>query len=156
VTLSVFTRLRRPDDALPGGFGAEAFGPGVVASDARHVADHDETSYWVMPMDDGSSVMFVGLEERGASGGIATFASLAEQGAAATVELRRGLWRYAILVADGFTSVRVGVAESPVVDNFAIVDVGEHERFIWLEGVGGTQHVDLGPSDWDGFERGEG
>jgi hypothetical protein len=115
------------------------------------VAEAGGRTYWVVPTDDGQGVMFFGADERAGGGGIATFASLAERGAAALLEVRRGRWWCAVLVVDGFERVRADTVEAVVADNFVVLDLADRPRVVRLLGPAGSRGFDLGPSDWDDF-----
>jgi hypothetical protein len=97
--------------------------------------------------------MFFVADGHAGGGGIATFASLADRGAAVQLEVRRGRWWCALLVADGFERVRAGTVESAVADNFAVLDLADRPRVVQLLGPARSRDFDLGPSDWDDFWR---
>ncbi len=150
MTLSCLRRAARAEDRLPAEL-AQALGPGLVLNSARRVAEVGGTTYWVVPTDDGQAVMFFGMDDRGGGGGIATYASLAERGAAAHLEIRGGRWRHVLLVADGIDRVRCNSVESPVTDNLVVFDLPDRQRLLRLEGPTGVREYDLGPSDRDDF-----
>ena len=145
--LTCLQRAARPDDSLPSNLGLAALGPGLRLGGARRVAEAGGMWYWVVPTDDGQGVMFFGADEHAGRGGIAIFTSLAERGAAAHLEVRRGRWWCALLVVDGFERVRAGTVESAVADNFAVLDLDDRPRVVRLLGPVRSRDFDLGPSD---------
>ena len=126
--------------------------PDCRIAGARLAAEDDGIRYWLLPTSDDEAVWFVGLSAKGGGGGQTTFAHLAATGYGLTTSIHRGRWRYAVLVADGIERVRAGSVEREVVDNMAILDLPDRERRLELIGPAGSRIVDLGPSDWDGFE----
>lgn len=69
-----------------------------------------------------------------------------------TTSIHRDRRRYAVLVADGVERVRAGPVERRVEDNMAVLDLAGRARRLDLISPAGTRILDLGPSDWGGFE----
>jgi hypothetical protein len=148
--LSCLRRAARPEDAPPPWLD-EAFGGDVLESGARLGAESGGTAYWVLPTGDGQAVWFVGVDERGGSGGMTTLESLRRLGAMGTVDMHRGRWGYALLVADGYERARAGTHEAAIADNVAVLHLPDRERYVRVHGPAGSRTVDLGRSEWDEF-----
>jgi hypothetical protein len=117
---------------------------------ARLAASTDEARYWLLPGFDGEQVfLYAAYHDGGGSGCGTTVEHLREAGPSASIGVRRGRWRYAVLAADGYEIARVGSARARIVDNLAVFDLPHRERFIEIVGPPGTRVLDLGPSDWD-------
>lgn len=154
MSLACFRRPARAGDELPKGLRVSL---AVAVEDldlsrTRRVAATAGVTCWAIPTRDSRGIIHV-TEEPGGGGSLraTTLDALDEYGISALIGIRRGRWRYAMVIADGYDRVRAGGAEAPVTDNFAVLELPDRARHIELSGPAGTRTVDLGPSDWDRF-----
>jgi hypothetical protein len=154
VSLSCFRRPARPEDRPSEAIrqSLSLLGGNLDIDRARLAASTDEASYWILPNSDGELIyLYAAYHEGGGSGCATTLEFLREMGPSASIGIRGGRWRYAVLAGDGYDVARVGSARASIVDNLAVFDLPDRERFIEIAGPSGTRIMDLGPSGWDEF-----